>query len=384
MAQVGNKNIDNASGQVVRLDIQNTLAAVATNNFGARNSAGTILPCEFLADDTTNKLLIRKSSGGDQANPNPSSGTAAVFFEVGNLDEDNLGLMKKSGAAMTGQLLADDGSGAGSPAYAFDTDTDTGMFRSGANTIGFSTSGTTRVSISNAGLDVVNGLPIRLQDSSGSPFVSIQSPSSLSGNVALTLPSSITNGGFLQTDGSGNLSFQIVAGVPTGAVFCVAVATIPTGYLECNGAAVNRTTYAALFSFIGTQYGAGNGSTTFNLPDLRGEFVRGFDNGKGVDSGRSIGSNQSGQNLSHDHDADASATSNVSDPGHRHNARGYGNDDDGGNQFTGSGNNSVRNNAIEDATTGISVATNVSIDVDNDGGNEARPRNVAMMYIIKI
>ena len=42
------------------------------------------------------------------------------------------------------------------------------------------------------------------------------------------------------------------------------------------------------------------------------------------------------------------------------------------------------NNAIEDATTGISVATNVSIDVDNDGGNEARPRNVAMMYIIKV
>ena len=384
MAQVGNKNIDNASGQVVRLDIQNTLAAVATNNFGARNSGGTILPCEFLADDTTNKLLIRKSSGGDQANPNPSSGTAAVFFEVGNLDEDNLGLMKKTGAAMTGQLLADDGSGAGSPAYAFDTDTDTGMFRSGANTIGFSTSGTTRVSISDAGLDVVNGLPIRLQDSSGAPFVSLQSPSSLSGNVALTLPSSITNGGFLQTDGSGNLSFQIVAGVPTGAVFCVAVATIPTGYLECNGAPVSRTTYAALFSFIGTQYGAGNGSSTFNLPDLRGEFVRGFDNGRGVDSGRGIGSSQSGQNLSHDHDADASATSNVSDPGHRHPSRGYGNDDDGGNQFTGSGNNSVRNNAIEDATTGISVATNVSIDVDNDGGNEARPRNVAMMYIIKV
>ena len=384
MAQVGNKNIDNASGQVVRLDIQNTLAAVATNNFGARNSGGTILPCEFLADDTTNKLLIRKSSGGDQANPNPSSGTAAVFFEVGNLDEDNLGLMKKSGAAMTGQLLADDGSGAGSPAYAFDTDTDTGMFRSGANTIGFSTSGTTRVSISDAGLDVVNGLPIRLQDSSGAPFVSLKSPSSLSGNVALTLPSSITNGGFLQTDGSGNLSFQIVAGVPTGAVFCVAVATIPTGYLECNGAAVNRTTYAALFSFIRTQYGAGNGSSTFNLPDLRGEFVRGFDNGRGVDSGRGIGSSQSGQNLSHDHDADASATSNVSDPGHRHPSRGYGNDDDGGNQFTGSGNNDVRNNAIEDANTGISVATNVSIDIDNDGGNEARPRNVAMMYIIKV
>ena len=383
MAQVGNKNIDNASGQVVRSDIENTIAAVTTNNFGARNSAGTILPCEFLADDTTNKLLIRKSSGGDQANPNPSSGTAAVFFEVGNLDEDNIGLMKKSGAAMTGQLLADDGSGAATPGYAFDGDNDTGMFRAAANRIGFATAGTNRGVFTDTGIVTQNGSDIKLEDSGASNTIALKPPA-LTSDISLTLPSSITNGGFLQTDGSGNLSFQIVAGVPTGAVFCVAVATIPTGYLECNGAAVSRTPYAALFSFVGTQYGAGNGSSTFNLPDLRGEFVRGFDNGRGVDSGRGIGSSQSGQNLSHDHDADASATSNVSDPGHRHPSRGYGNDDDGGNQFTGSGNNSVRNNAIEDATTGISVATNVSIDVDNDGGNEARPRNVAMMYIIKI
>ena len=125
MAQVPNKNIDNASGRVVREDIEDTIEAVATNNFGARNSAGTILPCEFLADDTTNKLLIRKSSGGDQADPNPTSGTAAIFFEVGNLDEDNLGLLPKSGGTMTGQILGDDGSAAGSPAYSFDSDSDT-------------------------------------------------------------------------------------------------------------------------------------------------------------------------------------------------------------------------------------------------------------------
>jgi len=383
MAQVGNKNIDNASGQVVRLDIEDAIEAVATNNFGARNSAGTILPCEFLADDTTNKLLIRQSSGGDQANPNPTSGTAAVFFEVGNLDEDNLGLLPKSGGTMTGQILGDDGSAAGSPAYSFDSDSDTGMFRSGANTIGFSTAGTARVSISDAGLDITNGLPLRLQDSSGAPFVSLKSPSSLSGNVDLTLPPSIVNGGFLQTDNSGNLSFQIVAGVPTGAVFCVAVATIPSGYLECNGTAVNRSTFAALFALIGTQYGAGNGSTTFNLPDLRGEFVRGFDNGRGVDSGRSIASSQTAQNQSHSHGANANATSNVNDPGHKHNARGYGNQDDGGNQFTGSNNSSTRSNAINNANTGISVSTNVSVSVANEGG-ESRPRNVAMMYIIKV
>ena len=387
MAQAANKNIDNASGQVVRLDIENTLKTVATHNFGPRNDAGTILPCEFLADDTTNKLLIRKSSGGDQANPNPSSGTAATFFEVGDLDVANLGLLPRVGGTMTGQLLGDDSSVAGSPAYAFDNDTDTGMFRSGANTIGFSTSGTARVSISDAGLDVVNGLPIRLQDSSGSPFVSLKSPSALSGNVALTLPSSITNGGFLQTDGSGNLSFQIVAGVPSGSVFCMAVATVPSGYLECNGAAVSRTTYAALFAIIGTAYGTGNGSSTFNLPDLRGEFVRGFDNGRGVDNNRSINDPQGSQFGQHNHNVSASSSSSVTDPGHQHSMSvGFFNSLSSGGAlaFRDAG----TSNRINNASTGISVSTSTSISQSNRGGtsnsSETRPRSIAMMYIIKV
>ena len=74
--------------------------------------------------------------------------------------------------------------------------------------------------------------------------------------------------------------------------------TPPTGWLECNGNAVSRTTYAALFSAIGTTYGVGDGSTTFNLPDLRGEFVRGWDHGRGADSGREFGSYQQGTKFS--------------------------------------------------------------------------------------
>lgn len=70
--------------------------------------------------------------------------------------------------------------------------------------------------------------------------------------------------------------------------------TAPTGYLKANGAAVSRTTYANLFGVIGTTFGAGNGSTTFNLPDLRGEFPRGWDDGRGVDAGRVFGSAQQG------------------------------------------------------------------------------------------
>ncbi len=376
MAQVGNKNIDNASGQVVRLDIQNTLAAVASNNFGAKASAGEVQPAEFVADSSTTpkKLLIRSTSGN-------SAAASATFFEVGNLDEANLGLLLKSGGTMTGQLLGDDSSGASTPAYAFDNDTDTGMFRSGANSLGFSTAGTQRFSVSDSGLDITDGLPLRFQDSSGSPFVSLKSPSSLSGNIALTLPSAITNGGFLQTDGSGNLSFQIVNGVPSGSVFCMAVATIPTGYLECNGAAVSRTTYAALFAIIGTTYGTGNGSSTFNIPDLRGEFVRGFDNGKGTDSGRSIASSQGSANLSHGHSVSAS----VNDSGHVH-ATSFDNKKyfpGGGSTtigFGGAGGYPADVFTMSNATTGISV----SISQNNAGGGEARPRNIAMMYIIKV
>ena len=61
--------------------------------------------------------------------------------------------------------------------------------------------------------------------------------------------------------------------VPTGMIS--AFHTVPEGWLQCNGAAVSRTTYAALFAKIGTRYGSGNGSTTFNLPNLHHKFIEG-------------------------------------------------------------------------------------------------------------
>lgn len=77
-----------------------------------------------------------------------------------------------------------------------------------------------------------------------------------------------------------------------GQVAYFASSTPPTGWLKANGAAVSRTTYAALFARIGIRFGAGDGSTTFNLPDLRGEFVRGWDDGRNIDAGRALGSHQ--------------------------------------------------------------------------------------------
>lgn len=85
---------------------------------------------------------------------------------------------------------------------------------------------------------------------------------------------------------------EITSSVPAGLVMFYCSSTLPTGYLKCNGAAVSRTAYANLFAAIGTTFGAGDGSTTFNVPDLRGEFPRSWDDGRGVDSGRVFGSTQ--------------------------------------------------------------------------------------------
>lgn len=88
---------------------------------------------------------------------------------------------------------------------------------------------------------------------------------------------------------------------PAGEIKIFAMDTPPDGYLKCNGALVSRTTYANLFAAIGEIYGAGDGSSTFALPDWRGEGIRGWDDGRGVDPGRAIGSWQADQFKSHDH-----------------------------------------------------------------------------------
>lgn len=74
--------------------------------------------------------------------------------------------------------------------------------------------------------------------------------------------------------------------VPTGAILPFAGTVAPSGYLFCNGAAVSRTTYAKLFAVIGVSHGYGDNSTTFNIPDYRGRFLRGVDGGTARDPNR--------------------------------------------------------------------------------------------------
>lgn len=74
----------------------------------------------------------------------------------------------------------------------------------------------------------------------------------------------------------------VLARLPAGTLAAYAGATVPEGWLDCDGAAVSRTTYGRLFDAIGTTWGTGNGSTTFNVPDLRGRAVIGVGTGTGL------------------------------------------------------------------------------------------------------
>jgi len=217
MAQVSDFNVANASGASVRSDINAILEAIKTCNSGGSDPSN---PEQFMfyADTAdNNNLKIRNAANN-------------AFTTIGSVDEANLGLLPRAGGAMTGQLLGDDGSGAGSPAYAFDGDTDTGMFRNAANSIQFATAGTARVTISSTGINVLDGKEIRFQDSSGSPFVSLKSPSSLSSNVNLTLPATDgSSGQVLQTDGNGVLSFVSLSAGFSGAASALTGNTLASG-----------------------------------------------------------------------------------------------------------------------------------------------------------
>lgn len=125
------------------------------------------------------------------------------------------------------------------------------------------------------GIDVLN-----LQDDDASASIKLQAPATVTTTTTFTMPDGDgTDGQFLKTDGAGALSFGSVTEftLPSGLIFPYGGATEPTGYLFCYGQAISRTTYADLFTAISTTYGVGDGSTTFNLPDLRGRVVAGQD-----------------------------------------------------------------------------------------------------------
>lgn len=166
--------------------------------------------------------------------------------------------------------------------------------------------------------------------------------------------------------------FNALKGVAAqpGALMYYAASSAPSGWLKANGAAVSRTTYAKLFAAIGTTFGTGNGSTTFNLPDLRGEFLRGYDDGRGIDVSRVFGSTQSSQNLLHEHliFGTGSRSSHIL-------------------TFESPGTN-IRDAPMIKMTATVYPANDASgrgsdFIATGNGGGESRPRNMALLACIK-
>ena len=147
-----------------------------------------------------------------------------------------------------------------------------------------------------------------------------------------------------------------------GAVSMWMTETPPAGYIFGEGAILNRTTYADLFAVYGTRYGVGDGSTTFGIPDFRGEFVRGHANGSTNDPDRDSrtdrGDGTTGDIVGTKQDHELNS--------HRHLFR-LGSDGSGGYPDI---TDSSASNSINDYT-------------DYVGGNETRPRNIAVKFIIK-
>ena len=174
----------------------------------------------------------------------------------------------------------------------------------------------------------------------------------------------------------------LASGVPVGTILAHAANTPPTGFLECNGSNISRSTYATLFSAISTTFGVGDGSSTFALPDLRGQFIRGWANTGSTDASRVFGSTQTDQNKNHTHTTDSTSLTG----GIRKISEGFGAGGSATGVFTktADGNNTITGSSSTSPVGGVDFdGTHTHTISSSGGGTEARPTNLALMYIIK-
>jgi microcystin-dependent protein len=175
-------------------------------------------------------------------------------------------------------------------------------------------------------------------------------------------------------------AFVQANGSPTGGIIMWGTGTAPTGWLLCTGGAVNRTTYAALFAVIGTQFGVGDGSTTFNLPNYQDRVPFGV--GTIAVSNGATGGSANAVVVSHTH----TATSSVADPGHAHTIV-DGQVNTRTNPFfnwvgTGGASVGVSGANTNTNTTGITVSTTNSTE-GVSGTNQNLPPYLGINFIIK-
>ena len=155
------------------------------------------------------------------------------------------------------------------------------------------------------------------------------------------------------------------ADCPIGTINAYGGATAPDGWMLCQGQAISRTDYADLFAVIGTSFGSGDGSTTFNVPDLRGEFLRGAGTNSHTNqgSGSAVGVHQDSTEITPYYVADSGATELLSISQNNFNVKKA----DAGHQEAAAS-NTINN--------GVNVEKNVTFFT-------VRPTNTSVNYIIK-
>lgn len=204
----------------------------------------------------------------------------------------------------------------------------------------------------------------------------------LSDSAALTgIPTAPTASAGTNTTQLATTAFVTQNAVLTGALLMWPTASAPSGYLLCNGTAVSRTTYAALFAVVGTTFGAGDGSTTFNLPNYADRMPIG--SGTIAASIGSTGGSKDAVVVSHTHTA--SSSSSVSDPGHLHYSYGSGAFNGGGDGGAyGQSGTGYGARPLQAASTGIGVSTSTSITSAGVSGTNANlPPYLGINFIIK-
>lgn len=208
--------------------------------------------------------------------------------------------------------------------------------------------------------------------------------------TAATLNAGSSAGNVVQLDGSARLpavdgsqltNLPADSGIPAGALMPYAGANAPAGWLLCFGQPVSRTAYAALFAAIGTVYGAGDGTETFNLPDLRGRVVAGKDDMGGTSANRLT--NQQGgvdgDTLGAVGGAESHTLTTTEMPAHRHHD-GYSNGSSSSGGLYGS---TITGSASDMSFNGSGTAhPNTSTSGGSGAHNNVQP-TIVLNYLIK-
>lgn len=319
MSNAADYNLANQVGSTFRTELNAVLGDIQSLNSGSSDPTTTVA-YKIWVDTSTNLLKIRNSSNNG-------------WLVLGSLTDaahtNNFGLATKADPDFTGTV---------------DSAGDIVMAGTGA-------------------LKLPNG-------------TNAQRPTAATGQIRFNTTSTEFEGY------NGSAWGELAAGVPVGTILTFGASTPPSGFLECNGSAISRSTYASLFSILSTTHGAGDGSSTFNLPDLRGQFVRGWDNSAGVDASRVFGSTQTDQNKNHTHTTDSVTLTG----GIRKISEGFGAGGSATGVFTktSDGNNTITGSSSTSPVGGVDFDGTHSHTISSSGGGtEARPKNVALMYIIK-